>query len=317
MSIFNSLFGRNEQSPEAEKEKNDKKRFEILKYDGIRAQRMGELPYAIKCFEEAVVLIDEPETLNLLAIAYTQANRLDDARITLDRFAAKEPERPETYLSLANICYMQEDYESMDLACRQARELDEKNPVAYYLSAKAAVGLKDEITAIALLTQAILLKADYTEAYLFRAEILWGMKQAQEAAEDVRKLLSLNPEDEQALLLDGEIRAATGEREQALACFKQVLSLNPFNEKAYLLTGKWYLSGKEFEKAIDVYNEAIDINPAFALAYHERGRAKLLNGDKEGSIEDLKKALELAPEKAEHINGQYQNYENKTSYFPF
>ena len=50
----------------------------------IRDRRMGKLPYAIKCFEEAVAINDELETLSLLATAYTQANRLDDARITLD-----------------------------------------------------------------------------------------------------------------------------------------------------------------------------------------------------------------------------------------
>lgn len=46
MGLFKSLFGGNN-TPETEKEKNDKKNFEILKYDGIRAQRMGKLPYAI------------------------------------------------------------------------------------------------------------------------------------------------------------------------------------------------------------------------------------------------------------------------------
>ena len=39
MGLFKSLFGGNN-TPETEKEKNDKKNFEILKYDGIRAQRM-------------------------------------------------------------------------------------------------------------------------------------------------------------------------------------------------------------------------------------------------------------------------------------
>jgi hypothetical protein len=67
MGLFKSLFGGNN-TPETEKEKNDKKNFEILKYDGIRAQRMGKLPYAIKCFEEAVAINDELETLSLLSL---------------------------------------------------------------------------------------------------------------------------------------------------------------------------------------------------------------------------------------------------------
>lgn len=206
MGFFKSLFG-GSNTPETEKEKNDKKNFEILKYDGIRARHMGKLPYAIKCFEEAVAINDEMETLTLLANAYIQANRLDDARITFNRMAEKEPEQVNTFLSLASICFMQEDYEGMNDACQKALALDDKNPLTYYLTAKAAVGMKEEINAIAMLTKAIVLKEDYTEAYQLRAEVLWGMKQAKDAAEDIQKLLNLNPEDEQALLLKGEILA--------------------------------------------------------------------------------------------------------------
>lgn len=316
MGLFKSLFGGNS-TPETEKEKNDKKNFEILKYDGIRAQRMGKLPYAIKCFEEAIAIDDELETLGFLTTAYTQANRLDDARITLDRMAVKDPEQPNTFLSLAGICYMQEDYESMNDACQKALAVDSKNPLAFYLAAKAAIGMKDEINAIAMLTRAVVLKEDYTEAYQLRAEVLWGMKQAKDAAEDIQKLLQLNPDDEQALLLKGEILAATGKQEQAQEYFNQVLSLNPFNEKAYLLLGELHLSRKDLDKAIAVYDEAIEINPNFAKAYHERGRIRLLKGDKEGSVEDMKKAIELAPESEANISGEYNNYENMTKNVPF
>lgn len=317
MGLFKSLFGGSSNTPETEKEKNDKKNFEILKYDGIRAQRMGKLPYAIKCFEEAIAINDELETMGMLVTAYTQANRLDDARIMLDRMAAKDPEQVNTFLSLAGICYMQEDYESMNDACQKAIALDSKNPLSFYLAAKAAIGMKEEINAIAMLTKAIILKEDYTEAYQLRAEVLWGMKQAKDAAEDIQKLLSLNAEDEQALLLKGEILAATGETGQAQECFNQVLTLNPFNEKAYLLLGTLHLANKELDKAIAVYDEAIEINPGFAKAYHERGRAKLLKGDKDGSVEDMKKAIELTPESETALSGQYTNYENMTKNVPF
>ena len=46
--------------------------------------------------------------------------------------------------------------------------------------------MKDDITAIAMLTKAIVLKEDYTEAYQLRAEVLWKMKQAKDAAEDIQ-----------------------------------------------------------------------------------------------------------------------------------
>lgn len=316
MSLFKSLFASgNHRSSETER--NDKKNFEILKYDGIRAGRMGKLAYAIKCFEEAVAINDETETLTLLVTAYTQAGRLDEARAILERMIAKEPDSMETYLSLAGIHYLQEHYADMDKACQKALSLNDKHPLAYYLSARAAAGQKDALAAVARLTQAIALKGDYAEAYLLRAEVLRGMGQFLEAEKDVNRLLELNPEDEQALLLRGEMLAASGQVEQAQECFCQVLSLNPFNEKAYLCRGELYMARKELDKAIEVYDEAIELNPNFAQAYSQRGRAKLLKGDKGGSIEDMKKSIELAPESEASISGRYCNQENPPKNIPF
>lgn len=322
MGLFSSLFGGGSSSNGSDKEnnqqtKNDQKNFEILKYDGIRAQRMGKLPYAIKCFEEAVALMEEAETLQLLANAYLQANRLDEARQTLQRLTALTPTDFPPLLSLAHLCYMQEDYAGMNEACQKALALDSQHPQALYLAAKANIGLKNEIMALAQLTQAIVAQEDYTEAYLLRAELLWNLHQPKDATEDIEKLLTLKPDDEQALLLKGEMRQAVNEATEAEACFQQVLSLNPFNEKAYVLLGNLYLSLKDLDQALAVYDEALEINPNFAQAYQERGRVKLLKGDKDGSMADLKKALELAPESEAHISGEYHNYEQPAQHIPF
>ncbi len=313
MGILSSLFGGGKKAPEAENKKN----FDILKYDGIRAQRMGKLPYAIKCFEEALALDEEAEVLSLLVGAYTQANRLDEARNILSRLIIKLPSDINPLLSLASLCYMQEDYAGMNEACQKALAINSKHPLALYLAAKAAIGQKNDISAIALLTQAIVAKDDYTEAYQLRAEVLWKMKQVKDAAEDVQKLLELNPEDEAALLLKGEILAAMGKSEEAHEYFAQVLELNPFNEKAFLLTAGLYTVVQEWDRAIAVYDEALEINPSFAQAYHERGRIKLQKGDKEGAAEDMKRAMELAPENGESISGQYNNYEHLNKNVPF
>jgi tetratricopeptide (TPR) repeat protein len=156
MGLLSSLFGKSK-SDANEQEKQDKKNFDILKYDGIRARNMGKLPYAIKCFEEAVALQEEKETLGLLASAYLQANRTEDARITLDRLIAQDETNVQALLSLASVCYIQEDYEGMEKASQKAIALDEKNAQAYYLAARAARGLKNDLQAIVMLTKAIVL----------------------------------------------------------------------------------------------------------------------------------------------------------------
>ena len=312
MGFLSSLFGGNKDT-ESKKEKD----FDILKYDGIRAQRIGKLTYAIKCLKEAIDIQEDLEAMNHLATIYTQVNQMDEARSIVVRMTEIAPEEPIHYLSLANLCYMMEDYQDMDEACRKALAINDQIPVAYYLSAKAAIGLKNGIQAIATLTKAIMLKEDYTEAYLLRAEVLWSMRQAKGAMEDIEKLLTMNPEDESALLLKAEITAANGDATQSMDLINEVLSMNPFNEMAYLLKGNLFLALKETDKAIEVYNEAIELNPDFAQAYHERGRAKLEKGDKDASMEDMKKAIELAPQSGAAISGQYNNYDHLTKNVPF
>ena len=311
MGIFSSLFGGNK-TPEENKEKN----FDILKYDGIRAMRIGKLTYALKCFEEATAIKEDLETMQHQANTYVRMNRMDDARQLMVRMTELTPEQPLVFQSLASLCYMQEDYPAMNEACQKALALNDQDPSTYFLSAKAAVGLNNGIQAIAMLTKAIMLNEEFVEAYQMRAEILWTMRQAKDANEDIEKLLSMNPEDENALLLKAEIMAVSGAEEQALEIIDQVLALNPFCEKAYLLKGSYFLVKQAFDKAIAVYDEAIEMNANFAQAYHERGRVKLAKGDKQGSMEDMKRAIELAPENGANISGEYNNYEQQKN-IPF
>ena len=309
MGIFSSLFGG---SKKTEEEKN----FDILKYDGIRAMRIGKLTYALKCFEEATAIQEDLETMQHQANTYIRVNRMDDARQLMNRMTEIASDQPLVFQSLASLCYMQEDYKGMDEACRKALALNDQDPATYFLSAKAAVGLSNGIQAIAMLTKAIMLNEEFVEAYQMRAEILWTMRQAKDANEDIEKLLSMNPEDENALLLKGEILAVSGEEEKALELINQVLALNPFSEKAYLLKGSYFLAKQAFDKALGVYDEALEINPNFAQAYHERGRVKLAKGDKQGSMEDMKRAIELSPENGANISGEYNNYEQQKN-IPF
>ena len=309
MGIFSSLFGG---SKKTEEEKN----FDILKYDGIRAMRIGKLTYALKCFEEATAIQEDLETMQHQANTYIRVNRMDDARQLMNRMTEIASDQPLVFQSLASLCYMQEDYKGMDEACRKALALNDQDPATYFLSAKAAVGLSNGIQAIAMLTKAIMLNEEFVEAYQMRAEILWTMRQAKDANEDIEKLLRMNPEDENALLLKGEILAVSGEEEKALELIDQVLALNPFSEKAYILKGSYFLAKQAFDKALGVYDEALEINPNFAQAYHERGRVKLAKGDKQGSMEDMKRAIELSPENGANINGEYNNYEQQKN-IPF
>ena len=51
-NFFKSFFSGKSETPESEKQKNDQKNFEIFKYDGLRAQRMGRPDYAVNVLQK-------------------------------------------------------------------------------------------------------------------------------------------------------------------------------------------------------------------------------------------------------------------------
>jgi tetratricopeptide (TPR) repeat protein len=139
MGLFKSLFGGNN-TPETEKEKNDKKNFEILKYDGIRAQRMGKLPYAIKCFEEAVAINDELETLRKFRDNWVSKNENGPAEIGI--YYEIAPQIVEKLDCLPNSKEIYEKiYQEVVLKC--VRFIEEgKEEDAYLLYKNASFDLK-------------------------------------------------------------------------------------------------------------------------------------------------------------------------------
>lgn len=315
-NFFKSFFSGKSESPESEKQKAAKKNFEIFKYDGLRAQRMGRPDYAIKCFTEALAIEEDFETLSYLSQLYIQLAELDKAHETLNRMVELEPTLSSTYLTIAHLDYMQEDYPGMEAAAKKAIELEEGSAAAHYLLGKAKMGMNDDLMSVAHLTKAITLKEDYIEARLLRAEALLKMNQLSEAAEDIEAILAQNPDEEAAVLLHGKLKEAQGDAEAAETDYQSIIDINPFNEQAYLNLGQLFITQKKLPEAICLFDEAIELTPNFAAAYHERGRAKLLNGDKDGSIEDMKKALELNPKEGENLNGQFNNLGPKPETLP-
>ena len=92
-NFFKSFFSGKSETPESEKQKNDQKNFEIFKYDGLRAQRMGRPDYAVKCFIEALAIKEEFETMGYLSQLYIQMGETAKARELLEKMAGVADEK--------------------------------------------------------------------------------------------------------------------------------------------------------------------------------------------------------------------------------
>jgi tetratricopeptide (TPR) repeat protein len=310
-NFFKSLFSSSETNNSTDiQAKNEQKNFDIFKYDGIRALRMGQVRYAIKCYREALKIREDKEVMQFLATAYASLHETDEALEVMHRLVELEPEDVNVRLIRAGLFYQAEKEQEAIADCRHVIETDDSQPAAWFLMGRAKKKQKDLPGAIADLTKAITLKEDFADARLLRAEVLFEANQEEEALYDVEKLIATAPEEETAYLLRGRIYEHLGDLAAAADNYNQVVELNPFNEDASLLKGSLLIKEGKPEEAIAFFDELIELKPTCAQAYRGRGKAKLLKGNTEGASEDALKAEELeSEEKGEDVaEGKRTNF---------
>lgn len=279
MGFWNSLFG-GETNPEEEKRAAEERNFDLLKYDGVKAMRIGQYEYAVKCFEKALETKEDAEVRDYLSRAFIRMGRLDDALAELKKLTMQEPDNIHLKMQAAGVAFMKEDYAEMTALCEQALAVDADNAMVHLFYAKAELGQNNVIQGIARLTKAIALEENLADARLLRGQTLLKMGDFNAASEDVAWLTEHTEESEDVLLLHARIEAAKGNADEA----------------------------------IRIYSQVIDVNPFQVDAFRERGKLRLEQGDKQGAEEDMKMVLELNPEEMADVNGEYsaEGIEQKT-----
>ena len=277
MNIFKALFGGKEETREERKKEEQARNFDVLKYDGVKALKMRQPAYAVQCFTHALDLKDDLECRDYLSQALIQNNELPKAYEQLQKLSEAQPDNPRILMRMAEVAYMMEDYNVMADACEKALMIDNENPLTYFFYARACRGQGDDNNAVAMLTKAISLKEDYSDAYLLRGEILFETGDVESADEDVAYLQEHVDGNEDIVLLKARIEVSKGNNEQA----------------------------------IDIYNKVIELNPFCVSAFRERGKARMAVGDENGAAEDMKMADELEPDQDKDGDANAQNMEQQ------
>ena len=80
MNILKALFGGSEETPEEKQKADEIRRFDMFKYDGVRAAKMGQTDYAVKCYREALKIHEDLEVRDYLSQALIRMGEFDGAR---------------------------------------------------------------------------------------------------------------------------------------------------------------------------------------------------------------------------------------------
>lgn len=271
MGFLKALFSGKVESTEDQVKEKEARNFDVLKYDGVRAMRTGQLAYAQECFQHALEYHDDLEVREHLSDVLTRQGDIRGGLEQLRRLIAAEPDNIDLLLKAAYLSFMEEEYEQMLEFSNQVLALNANYAEAYYLQARAQDGMGNSVAAVALLTQAIALNESYGNAYLQRAGLLLKMGDAESAQKDVAYLLEHVSDNEDVFLMKARV------------------------EKAL----------RNGEEALHYYNKVIETNPFCVEAFRERGALRLEQGDKDGATEDMRTVLELDPDTTAGVTGDF------------
>ena len=122
INYLKRLFSAGGHDEADEAKRQEERDFDLLKYDGIRAMRMGKTDYAERCFTRAIGLRRDPETLRHLAALYIGLGRYDEAIATLTTLAEAEPDKPDAHISMTRPAKPSASRPAMPrLSCWQAK----------------------------------------------------------------------------------------------------------------------------------------------------------------------------------------------------
>lgn len=261
MGFWKTLLGGEEPSAEEQKQTAEDKNFDLLKYDGVKAMRIGRADYAVKCLEKALELKEDLEARDYLAQALLQSNRLEDALGQYEHMSEAQPDNAALLRQMAHVAYMLEDYERMAAYCDRALALDGTDTTALYQRAQAYVGQGNEVSAIALLTKTVSLNEQMGDARLLRARLLLKIGDTSSADEDAQWLMEHTDDQEDVLLLKARVEHRKGNADEAIRIYNKVIELNPFCVDAFRERGQIHYERGEMREAEMDMHQVLEIDP--------------------------------------------------------
>jgi len=205
--------------------------------------------------------------LNLLAFAYTQADRPDDAFETLEAAIRIAPSEPSNYLDLAILC-LEHNQESRAAQAATAGIARVPKPAELYLIRGVAYAqLADYTHAESDFLTAAQIEPDQPHSAVAMSLLYSDRNQVDREKALLLHQLKLTPRDAVTnylladLLIRSGAESGTPEFGQAIAYLQTSLSTRPDSAEAQLLMGKLLEQQGELPQALDRYNAALNVDP--------------------------------------------------------
>lgn len=159
-------------------------------------------------------------------------------------------------------------------------------------------------SAICLVDEALELKSDYVEAWMFKGLIYGKLGKLTEALKCYDKAIELNPNYVEAWLVKGAQYGALNNHAEAISCYDEVLKQKPDSTEASIYKGYTLERLEKLDEAIQCYEKLVQLNPSEVKGWYALAVVYGNKGDYQEALRHFERTLEIKGDYDKAIAGK-------------
>jgi tetratricopeptide (TPR) repeat protein len=213
----------------------------------------------------------------------------------LNQAVALDPNRGESYISLARFFMKQDKAADAEAAIRKAVAVNPNRSLAYVEYGRFLVFANRAAESEAQFKKAIEVEPKNFEAREAIAEYYVAEKQFEKAETAYKDLVQIQENSPEARVELANFYARIGRKDEAVVIFSQILTESPEYVRARYRLGEIYLEQKETARVTEQIEALLKINDKDAEALLLRARLHLQDNRAEEAVRDLEEILKKLP----------------------
>lgn len=224
------------------------------------------------------------------------ANKPSQAKQSLEKCLALDPENKEGNMKLAELFFIARQYDEVFKHINNILRKEINNPKAYMMKGMAYKELGDTAKAISSFQTAIEQDPKYYAPFM-QLGILYGEKGNPLAEQYFTGAINVNPGSEEAFygraMYYQEVKH---DFDKAIQDYTSIIQINPKNKNAHFNLGYiHYEYLKVRDQAVKHYTDAINVDPNYAEAIYNRGLSYEALGNIAAAKADYEQAIKVRP----------------------
>ncbi len=280
---------------------------DTLKFDALRALKIGEVDFAIRALRTSLEEIDDPECRLYLAQALQRKPDLAGSMAELTTILEAYPDYPAALYEATKVSNGL-DQHSQTIAYAEhalATELETAQQAELHrMKAQAQLALSESEQALATIDQALQLTDEVPLYWLIKVKVLIALERWADALAVTLETAEKFPEEERAYLYEGLITYHEGDKERAERAFRQVVETDPFNVEGYMHLTHLVEELRGEAAAADEMEQALEMIPQPTRALLEYATSLYKACDRTEQYEGVQQLLADLPEEAETKAGE-------------